>query len=319
MVLGTTVLLLVVAVDATSTKEEMELTPFGWYPVSCVRRLGRGQRLVHRLADKIDVMDEFGEVLSSSESKAHCLAHSAKMAASRHQTSENGWLDYVEFYPPRSAAYFAGVYEVPKNPPLSEDQVLFYFIGMENMKDTSGMGVTILQPVLTWGNGQEGWTFAAWNCCPVGEATTSNYITGLKAGDLIYGNVTVDYAAETATVGARLLNASSSNGGDSSEAALSFDKEVSLTVQGELRTFDWLDITHEVYSVASCDEFAKTDVIISDLDARDERGDSFVPDWNDATGNTDCDGKQTITDNSWTLHHDITAHVDFNGVRTRRR
>src|SRR5690348_7745971 len=86
-----------------------------------------------------------------------CIAWEEKMQIERmkrrngtHTPSPfDGWLDNAGYYPPGLVGNFQGNYLVPPSPQADSSQVLFYFIGAENFQ--SGVGVTILQPVLTWG------------------------------------------------------------------------------------------------------------------------------------------------------------------------
>merc|ERR1712046_289973 len=89
--------------------------------------------------------------------------------------------------------------------------------------------ITILQPVLTWGNTETGWSMASWNCCPTGQTWISDSITGLQENQTLVGEITV--GEEYATVVSKL------EGGDS----------VELRIQNVERTFDWMDVTQEVY------------------------------------------------------------------------
>lgn len=135
---------------------------------------------------------------------------------------------------------------------------------------------------------------ASWNCCPAGEPTTSDSLLQMQAGDTAYGSISVDYDNQVATV------VSSYRG-----------QNVTLTVTGELRDFNWLDVTLEVYTVSTCSDFAGSDMVITNMSAKTQSGAPLIPEWVDATGETACNGKQTNTATSWSVHHDDDANIDM--------
>mmetsp|Transcript_6291 Transcript_6291/g.8827 ORF Transcript_6291/g.8827 Transcript_6291/m.8827 type:complete len:316 (+) Transcript_6291:35-982(+) len=276
----------------------MVLTPFGTWPEECIRKVARGHMVRIQKEGALEVVRKADGVVveRSEEANQSCIQHARKMLENRRQKKQekvaDGWLDYVEYYTTDEtsktlAGFFEGTYTVPEDPPSGNNgQTLFYFIGTENL-DADGESVTILQPVLTWENGNKGWNMASWNCCPRGETTVSDSILHLEAGDTVYGNISIDYTNEIATVFSQYE-----------------DDAVDLSISGELREFDWLDVTQEVYSVSSCSDFAASDTIIKSMSIKDQDGNDLIPDWDDATGKTACDGSQTFTTTDWSVHHD---------------
>jgi len=191
-------------------------------------------------------------------------------------TWTDGWLDYAGWYPQSDVTSFKGNYLVPPNPPsgTSTSQVLFYFIGIENMN--SGAGVSILQPVLTWGNGLTGWSFASWNCCPSGQAHESTPLQGFSAGATISG--TIQYLSSVNNW--EIL--SIVNG-----------KTTNLTVADANREFNWADVTLETYSVTACNQFPNGPMKFTNLQMTFEDGNSYTPAWT-LTGATECSGSITV-------------------------
>lgn len=164
-------------------------------------------------------------------------------------------LDYTTYVPPSTQhlATFTGYYTVPGNPSdTTGDEVLFYFIGMwpcaalplwlapvtdrcspAGTENINQQDVAILQPVLTWGNGLTGWSYASWNCCPSGQQHESTPIQGFGAGDKLYGEILRDNGSWTI---------SSIHGA----------QNTSLTVADNGRNFDWMDVTLYVVCVCVC-------------------------------------------------------------------
>jgi hypothetical protein len=188
----------------------------------------------------------------------------------------DGWLDYCSWYPPSTEQVntFTGNYLVPPNPASNAGQVLFYFIGTQN-NGQAGVGTTILQPVLTWGNGLSGWSFASWNCCPAGQQQESTPFQGFGAGDTLQGAIQAS--------GGNWVITSSWNG-----------KSTVLNVADAKRDFNWVDVTLETYTVTGCNQFPNGPMVFSDMVLTlDGAGTVSVP-WGKNTGATECGGTLTI-------------------------
>ena len=280
-----------------------EVTPFGVFPSECVRRVANGSHVRTRAADGVVEARAPDDRVETYPPKARCLEHYNKTGlaygrdAQRAQQAReraaagvsDGWNTFVGYYTDaadesRHADRFEGVYTIPDDPPAgAAGQTLFYFLGVQNNHDTAGL--TILQPVLTWENGHDGWNMASWNCCPAGEATTSDFLLGLEAGGVARGYYAVDEDKRTATV-------VSEYGG----------KSATLTIEREERAFDWLNVALEVYGVDDCDEFAGSPMTIDTLAAVDETGASIEPEW-EKTVTHACGGLLSATADSWTVDH----------------
>ena len=180
--------------------------------------------------------------------------------------------------------------------------------GTENINQQD---VAILQPVLTWGNGLTGWSYASWNCCPSGQQHESTPIQGFGAGDKLYGEILRDNGSWTI---------SSIHGA----------QNTSLTVADNGRNFDWMDVTlyvslapswgvrvvcvlvpacsprtfmlvpacSEVYNINGCTDFAQGPMTFSGMKATDTTGAPMNMQWKAATGQTQCNGKITVDGSS---------------------
>jgi len=224
----------------------------------------------------------------------------------------DGWVDYVGFWPKQDVIGFNATYTVPANPvSTSTDQVLFYFIGIENIEESESQvetatvapdeslesTITILQPVLTYGNTEEGWSMASWNCCPTGQTWMSSSITNLQANDTLAAEITV--GTQYSTVTSSLL--------DSTDGTVK--ETYSLSVDTEDRSFDWMDVTLEVYQLDECDEFAGSAMHITDMVSTGSNGKEIMMDWIDNSGDTSCSGFQKFDDHSWMSSHSSTGVV----------
>lgn len=71
-------------------------------------------------------------------------------------------------------------------------------------------------------------------------------------------------------------------------------QNATLTVASNGRHFDWLDVTLEVYTITSCSEFAKGTMTVDNMKITQPGGAPLVPQWQDASGVTQCNGKITV-------------------------
>jgi len=204
----------------------------------------------------------------------------AAQRAQRQRSSENvwnpvpdGWLDNAGAYPLGQAgniSQFTGLYTVPGDPASNSGQVLFYFIGMQ---DNNYAAVNIVQPVLTCGNGVNGWNLASWDCCPKNITIQSKTITGFGAGDQIKGT---------------LKRQSDSTWIIDSTIVKSGANTTLISHVGDY-LYDWSDVTLEVYGVDTCPQFAKGPMQFTDLQLLGPTGQVLKPTWS-LTGATGCSG-----------------------------
>jgi len=278
------------AVIAASPKGiKLVPTPFGLRPAQCVHRSVGHDVVLKPVADGVEIHHP-NKTIVKLPALPECIEWDKHMQSQRMERRSlklqqvfkdkndslpaplDGWLDNAGYYPPGFVLDFSGYYLVPTNPPNDGSQVLFYFIGTENFQ--SGVGVTILQPVLTWGNGINGWSVASWNCCPSGQSHESNPLVGFGSGSTLYG----------------LIDKSGDTWGVTSQWG---SQQTTLNVANNGRTFDWTDVTLETYSVASCNEFATGPMVFSGLTMTLTDGSHPTPQWS-PTGPTECGGKLTV-------------------------
>jgi len=271
-------LLLFAFVAATTAK--LVLTPFGYRPENCVKQAPSGT-VLKETTTGVEAHYPNGTV-EFHPAEQNCLDIQAEFAKQKFAARQagkprgpmaDGWLDNAGYYPPKEVYKFTGDYTIPSNPPTNGEQVLFYFIGTENFQKS--VGVSILQPVLTWGNGHSGWNMASWNCCPQGQTWTSSFLTNLRAGGSVSG--IIDQSGSNWQV------TSSYNG-----------QNVVLTVPSAARDFNWVDVTLETYSVTSCTEFPASPIYFSNMVLTLSGGTSQSPTWAPWKEPTECGGSLKV-------------------------
>jgi hypothetical protein len=260
------------------------ITPFGIRPEQCVLEVPHdslvteGDGVVY--VKKPDV-DEVETVVVPSECHLDIPDIHAKLIQRKKVSSNlpepnldiNGWLDYGGWYPPtgeNNLYEFTVTQTVPGNPTITNsNQVLFYFIGMQ---DNDSPAVNIIQPVLTWGNGNNAWYLESWACCPSNITVNSPALTGLKAGSQFQGVI-------QRTSPSTWKIDSIFNG-----------QHTTLNAQVGDYNYNWADVTLEVYNVVSCSDFATGQAVFSQLVLTDSQKQTITPSWT-FTGATSCTGK----------------------------
>eukprot|EP01103_Thecamoeba_quadrilineata_P016597 TRINITY_DN5584_c0_g1_i1.p1 TRINITY_DN5584_c0_g1~~TRINITY_DN5584_c0_g1_i1.p1 ORF type:complete len:306 (-),score=42.73 TRINITY_DN5584_c0_g1_i1:188-1069(-) len=255
-------------------------TPFGLRPEICVTRgLPSGSR-IEEVEDGINIHHPSGDIQKLPKHQECIDFHNNWMVSRGNRTrvgsTLDGWLDDASWTPPYDINSFTGYYQVPDSPPNGSGQILFYFIGVQNFQ--SNYEVTILQPVLTWGNGLNGWSYASWNCCPAGQQQESNPFQGFGPGDELYAAITPD------NYGNWVITSSWPDGGQAT----------TLTVADDSRTFDWACVTLETYDVSECDQFPNGPMYFFDMGITLDYDGYQDADWTDNTGNTECGGSLSI-------------------------
>lgn len=254
-------------------------TPHGDRPAECVVEIPDGANF-YESGDGLTIEHVNGTRQNMAvHTKCHMDDVAVKMAARRHHgrlatstnTTVGQWMDNAGYTYDAGYQRFTGTNNIPADPVNGNGQVLYYFIGLENNNDGP---VNILQPVLAW---QGQWTLASWACCPGNISTTSRTISGLSAGAEIEGNI--------------------ERTGESSW-------RIDSTVNGQTTTltptvgsynYVWADVTLEIYTIDSCNQYSDGKVHFTDLVLTGSSGESVTPSWTQPAG-TECQGKVDILD-----------------------
>eukprot|EP00026_Physarum_polycephalum_P005341 Phypoly_transcript_05373.p1 GENE.Phypoly_transcript_05373~~Phypoly_transcript_05373.p1 ORF type:complete len:519 (+),score=74.53 Phypoly_transcript_05373:144-1700(+) len=127
----------------------------------------------------------------SSHYSSHSHAQPSDAAASRatkRDSSANGWVSSFWSWG-TSYTYFLAQWTVPNAPIHTQTNIVFFFNSFEGKTSDGGSGSDILQPVLQYNNGVQGWTLASWYGS--GSYTESTPVA-VKPGDTITGVISLD-------------------------------------------------------------------------------------------------------------------------------
>jgi len=274
-----------------SVEEGFEITPFGVRRKECVLEVPHNAHVEPVAGGKLKITEKtkFEEVIRYHTPDARChddiqaILEKAKSKRGISKLKRNaeepqdvqGWLDYAGWYPPQgenNLQAFTSTYIVPGNPPSTTDgQVLFYFIGFQDNDDPGA--VNIVQPVLTWGNGYTQWYAKSWACCPSNITVSSPPVFGLNPGSQLRGIIT---------------RASPSTWSITSTVA-STGQKTTLNAQVGDYQYNWADVTLEVYSISSCQDFAPGKAFFNQLSMLDNVGQRLSPQWT-MTPTSECGG-----------------------------
>jgi hypothetical protein len=271
------------------------ITPYGVRPKACVIELESGEMYSEvpegvKISSKIDGVVHERIVVPAPECHQDNIVERVKTRHEQKQSGAfpiNGWLDNAGWYPPTSEANiykFTSTYTIPGNPAQNSGQVLFFFIGTQ---DNDAAAVNILQPVLTWGNGLPGWNAASWACCPKNITVQSKSIPNLSAGQHLAGTI-LRQNADTWMIDTRIVETG---------------QNTTLYAQVGDYNYNWVDVTQEVYSVTSCQQFAQGPTTFASLTITDAAMNVITPSWS-ITGATDCQGVESqVSATTITIQH----------------
>ena len=249
-------------------------TPFGKFPAEHVHEHPTGSTVHH------DETQEIVRVTLPDGSTKHYEPNPDFIPPEPQPpiTINDGWFNYTGWYPPQNVGKFTATYIVPNTPTNIGNQILYYFIGVQ---DNSSSPLTILQPVLAFQGWATGWNLASWNCCPQGQVHHTNFITGLQPGDTVTASIEKTGPQEYTIDGTWQ------------------GQTASLRINTGAELFNWADVTLEVYNISSCDQFAVGPMKFLDLSLTGVDGTPLVPSWTlyPSGGATSCDGGLTITGN----------------------
>lgn len=218
--------------DATTSSENMIVTPGGMRPRYLVHQLPPGHVLRHAQQQVLAVDPNGNSLLALSLTKLDAAID-----------VESGWVCYAAWTNDsgRPLTSFSTTWTVPDEPMKPADQTLFLFNGVQNRSDPYG----ILQPVLQWGisgaGGGQYWTAASWYFLSTGHAFYSSLVR-VNPGDVLTGVM-------------KQTGSSNSTFNYQSEFVGLAGTELPVENIAELV---WLNETLEVYWVRECANYPKT-------------------------------------------------------------
>jgi hypothetical protein len=183
---------------------EYVITPFGYFHPSCVRSLVKGERQmrdgsVQHADGTIEPVAACGYPhymrggIRTKAGNARTTTPNEGNTESTPSPTFSGWVESASINtgsPAQSYGGMIGTWTVPPQPAADDGQVLYFFLGFEDINHVE----SIIQPVLGWYQGH--WTIASWNCCINGVVMNSPFVN-VSSGDEIYGSVTSSCPAGT--------------------------------------------------------------------------------------------------------------------------
>jgi len=230
------------------------LTPFGYLPKECIHYAPSGSVveeksfLTNNKEQGLVIQHPSGDIV---EIKGKCPRQGPPALPS-------GWAAYTEWLTTTAIQNYGAVWPVPPVPrDKAADQVIFLFSGLQNTGPTTAGPVTIIQPVLQFGQSEAGggayWAIASWFVSATGHALYTDLST-VSAGDIIVGNMTND-------------------AGMWSIAAVDNNNNAQQTLHCRTNEAEkYCTVTLEVYSITSCLDFPTGGTTFSSLIISDASG-----------------------------------------------
>eukprot|EP01084_Bolivina_argentea_P144709 253828_1 len=170
---------------------------------------------------------------------------------------------------------FAADYTLPDENPKNEGQHLMFFTGMTNHNKHGVNGwmidneTTILQPVVRFISGN-GWSMAAWNCCPDGQTHEGKIIALPQNAKSIKTFMTANKTDIYCT--------------------MEYDgKSSSLTQPAIGRIYTQVEVVLEQVDTTDCDGYNKIAFNVTNIKIKTLNGENFSPKWEKIENNT-CHG-----------------------------
>ena len=222
------------------------ITPFGYFHPSCVLEVAEGETL---LADGHIIQRADGTLEDVPECKYPHFAVNGEIVAAGATKIEsptiNGWVEYASVTTRTSYGEIVANWVVPPAPTSVIGQVVYFFPGMEDIKDV----VSIIQPVLGWNMAYSDistWSIASWNCCPSGITDYSTPVA-VNSGDVIQGTVESTCGAGTESCPTWNITTADVTSGKSTTLS---------KTSSEGQTFNWaFGGVLEAYEIVQCSEY----------------------------------------------------------------
>eukprot|EP01084_Bolivina_argentea_P174197 301738_1 len=168
---------------------------------------------------------------------------------------------------------FEGYYTLPNESPQQSGDVLSFFIGMANKGQGQSVQQTIIQPCIRY-NGN-GWSMAAWNCCPDGQSHEGNIVQLPTNAKNIYGfcSSNASYIFVKAEYEGKVTSITQPN-----------------KLDGKARIFNSIDVTLEQHNAENCNDYNKKPFNFTNLKIKTESGANLTPKWTTLRNNNSCHG-----------------------------
>ncbi len=221
------------------------ITPFGYFHPSCVVQLAKG--------DELQPGAKVIRHVNGSTDKMHVCAYPHYRAdgqtvvgderGAKDPNISHSWIVSESVTTTSSYGFLSAEWSVPPAPPSNDGQTLFFFPGVEDIKDV----VTIIQPVLGWNaDYASAWGIASWNCCESGttyEATPQP----VSSGDTILGYMFDTCSAGTLSCTSWDVVTWDLQSGNFSEL---------INTSSFKQTFNWaFGGVLEVYNIVQCNDY----------------------------------------------------------------
>lgn len=272
-------------------QEQLVDTPFGKVPRECHLTHPSGTTL-SKIPGGVRALHPDGTT-KDHVSPAKCRTFDRHLKERRAKAGSppiaNGWFNYAGWLAPQSIGQFTASYTLPQLPADPGPQVIYYYIGVEDLAASE-----ILQPVLSYAQGASGgYSLFAVSCCVEGLSNQSLPVTGMGPGD----TVTVSILQSNPSPATYSISGSWQGQG------------TAVNVVVGSGTYNWPDVALEVYNISQCSQFLTGPFTFSQLYLADVNHNTLTPNWGvtPSGGATACNGMLTVDGQTITIQQNLSS------------
>ena len=145
------ILCLLLAAINNGVNDDMVRTPHGIRPRKCVHKLEVNDGIIDVSGnDGVSVYYKSLNKTTHHPRLKECVTNARELKSnmvSGKGSNNGGWEIWGGYYTPSLMGVFNATYILPDTDPSNEDQILYYFVGLQ---DNSDNNLTIIQPVVAW-------------------------------------------------------------------------------------------------------------------------------------------------------------------------
>ncbi|WP_194897679.1 hypothetical protein [Catenulispora pinisilvae] len=217
--------------------------------------------------------------------QAAAQSAAAKRAVAKPAFSTNGWLQASWWNAPNYLTGITSTYTVP-SPPTTDGATNFFFSSLE-----PSAGDSIVQPVLTWGNGESDYYLTSWYVTGSNSETGQNVATA--PGDTVTASVRASGCASDGTGCTWDIITQDNQSGQQSTLSVTTDESYTSAQGG----------TFESYGANGCDYFPSNGGInFSDIAVYDNNNAQTSPSFSDFVADQECNMSLNIDATSTTFN-----------------
>jgi len=273
---------------------EYVTTPHGMRPTQCVLELKYDDSIIKTKFGGVEVYSPSNKE-KTFYPKIQTCNDNAQLILSRKSndvnTADKIWGSTFVAHP---VSVFETKYYIPINDPVNENQILYYFIGLEDhgVNTFNENNATVLSPVISYNKIEtnkyiKGWSMSSWDCCQGGysfytkqtQLNNNDYVDAKIENNRLMGHVNVTM----------ILNKN-----DDTLIAKN-----NIVIKNDYRRYNWAIIMGKFYNYNDCDGLNNEPFTFENILLKNNNNNKINPNWDVYNDIPSCKGGLTFSkDNS---------------------